>query len=172
MPEQKDRPDYLKMSHGANRRYGMDKTDVGLDRPDREKITKELIEAYKLGIDSGKTGSYFSDAEARDSHFGGVAESLAIIPDIEEIDELRTRLTDLEKKLDDREEDLIEAKKQERERIKLELSEFVNMLRRAPEMHGDVQSDPLKTQEFLIWWQALKEDKIKEENNGKEKGKV
>ena len=44
-------------------------------------------------------------------------EVLALIPDIEALDRLRDRLTELEKKLDDREVDLIEAKKQERERI-------------------------------------------------------
>lgn len=52
-----------------------------------------------------------------------------------------------------------EAEEQERERVNAELSEFVEMLKRAPEMHGDIQADPLKTQEFIIWWQALKEEK-------------
>ena len=37
--------------------------------------------------------------------------------ELEAIDELRTRLSELEKKLDDREADLIEAKREERERI-------------------------------------------------------
>ncbi len=42
---------------------------------------------------------------------------LALYPDIEDIDGLRTRLTELEKKLDDREEGLVEAEKQEAGRI-------------------------------------------------------
>ena len=52
--------------------------------------------------------------------------------------------------------ELIEQAKQEVAReIKAELSSFVTMLKSAPEMHGDIQSDPLKTQEFLIWWQEF-----------------
>jgi len=39
--------------------------------------------------------------------------SLALIPDIEELDKIRDEITGLNKKLDDREEDLVEAKKQE-----------------------------------------------------------
>ncbi len=102
-----------------------------LDRPNREK---------QLGNDIVKVIDYqfrhvhnLSPSAYADSLKIIKRKSLALIPDIEE------------------------AKKQVRERINLELSEFVNMLRRAPEMHGDIQADPLKTQEFLIWWQALKE---------------
>lgn len=38
-------------------------------------IKKELIIAYNLGIDSGKRGSYFSSAKARNNHFEGVAKA-------------------------------------------------------------------------------------------------
>ena len=44
---------------------------------------------------------------------------------------------------------------QERVRIQGELSEFVSMLKSAPEMHGDIQADIPKTYDFLKWWQAL-----------------
>ena len=50
---------------------------------------------------------------------------------------------------------LEQAKQEVAREIKAELSSFVTMLKSAPEMHGDIQSDPLKTQEFLIWWQEF-----------------
>ena len=52
-----------------------------------------------------------------------------------------------------------EAKKEERERIYNDLSDFVKMLKSAPEMHGDIQSDIPKTRAFIKYWQALKEGK-------------
>ncbi|KKN74759.1 hypothetical protein LCGC14_0388010 [marine sediment metagenome] len=42
---------------------------------------------------------------------------IALYPDVEELDRIRDEITRLNKKLDDREEDLIEAKREEKERI-------------------------------------------------------
>jgi len=50
-------------------------------------------------------------------HLEKMANILALIPDIEVISELRDKITELEKKLDDREIDLIEAKREERKAI-------------------------------------------------------
>ncbi len=83
-----------------------------LDRPDREKIARicnhtHTKDGYSVDWEDLKEyekAVFLNDAD----------QILALISGIEALDELRTRLTDLEKKLDDREEDSIEAKKQER----------------------------------------------------------
>jgi len=64
----------------------------------------------------------------------------------QKIEELRDRITELEKKLDDREADLIEAKREERERIAIDLMG-----------RGQVGIDALPKDEQGFWkgyWQA------------------
>ena len=54
-----------------------------------------------------------------------INQILAQCPDIENLDELRTRLTELEKKLDDREVDLIEAKREILDKIETTFSDTI-----------------------------------------------
>ena len=148
-----------------------------LESPDREKITN--IIAYWIANE--RHG--FGDVEESDWNNLSLCEKqsiwqnakdivdqiIALIPDIEEKQEWYDKLLAEFKTLKrERASGIEDAREQERERVKIELSGFAEMLKRAPEMHGDIQSDPLKTQEFLIWWQALKNNK--EENIGKDKG--
>lgn len=74
----------------------------------------------------------------------------ALITDIEEPDKIREEITRLNKKLDDREEDLIEAKKQERERIAT-VASFTVIL--------DGNRVVVDKYDWDRLWQALKETK-------------
>ena len=77
------------------------KNQKRLDRPDRESFLTDL----RL-LEERKTSPEWI-----------AMKYLALIPDIEELDKIREEITRLNKKLDDREEDLITAKREERERI-------------------------------------------------------
>jgi len=74
-----------------------------LDRPDREKIARRLADFKGLDWEWKSTRL---DCEREADWY------VALIPDIEELDKIRDEITGLNKKLDDREEDLIEAKKE------------------------------------------------------------
>lgn len=112
-----------------------------LDRPDREKIL-EIINPMKwMNLRKGE--------EWQDD---GVDQILALIPDMGEIESrietVTTQLKTVNKKLDDREKDLIEAKREERERIFAEGEQFFH----PDPSYTDIQG-------FLKWWQTLKEEK-------------
>ncbi len=82
-----------------------------LDRPDREKIADQY---YNFTIKQGwKLAGFEADIRAKSYEYA----DLALIPDTEELDRIREEITRLNKKLDDREEDLITAKREEEERI-------------------------------------------------------
>ncbi len=74
---------------------------------------------------------------------------IALYPDVEELDRIRDEITRLNKKLDDREEDLIEAKREEKERIFKQIEDLCY-----PDISGKYTefSSPLTKD-----WQALKE---------------
>ena len=83
-----------------------------------------------------------------------------LIPDIEELDNLRIAIVELNKKLDDREEDLIEAKREEEERID-------NYMRDSglefwlTSYRGENEPIPLTHTSREVVWQALKGEKEK-----------
>lgn len=87
-----------------------------LDRPELRKALKELKIAFLLDF-----GGHLSEE--------GIDQILALIPDEEEIKKqievLREDLIKMEKKLDDREIDLIEAKREEREMTLREVGELL-----------------------------------------------
>ncbi|KKK88740.1 hypothetical protein LCGC14_2740100 [marine sediment metagenome] len=111
-------------------------TEDRLDRPTRGDI-------YQLVLDFSYKNITLDEV---------TSQIKALIPDKEEIVALRKRLTELEEKLDDREADLLKATEDEKERIHTDLASFVDMLKRAPEMHGDIQADIPQTQQFIKYW--------------------
>lgn len=82
------------------------------DSPDREKVENLVTVIWEAG------GEYMGDSweEFRKKYTDKI---YALFPDIEQLDVLREDITKLNKKLDDREEDLIEAKRETRKAIGL-----------------------------------------------------
>ncbi len=79
----------------------------------RESLSLERIERWnKLMIPYSQLTE-----EQKDQDRIWADKCLALYPDIEQIDELRTKLTELENTLNDRETDLIQAKREEQERL-------------------------------------------------------
>ncbi len=120
-----------------------------MDRPEIEKRVKAIIgDARSTAYADGEAGTI----KYRIGNMDFEKAIDALIPSEEVIDGLRTGLIELEKKQEDREDDLIEAKKQERERIRVWGNEDCthHTLTRNPDKssHPKFQCD--------ICWQALK----------------
>jgi len=132
--------------------------EQGLDRPDREKLEIVFCEALRTADGRQRCHPIQIQACKENSMFGKCswceqnAESvLALIPNEKEIreqvDKLREELTDLNKKLDDREVDLIEAKREEREKI----FSFIRQVGQDIDEDGKGTGDPSKVVE-TIWY--------------------
>jgi len=95
-----------------------------MDKLNREKIHNIGVEIATLAV-----REYEGEAENYIDEFGNLIAQLLATLDEEEIrkqvDEARIKIAELSKKLDDREEDLITAKREERERI-TKLNEAAN----------------------------------------------
>ena len=93
-----------------------------LDRPDREKIAKLAFQCAFL-IDDKDIDRRWKEHKDKARWYYLADELLALILDVEELDKIRDEIIRLNKELDDREEDLIVARCEEKERIVKEFDE-------------------------------------------------